>query len=107
MDDAPLTIRILPSKNRCTRKGINFFHDFNYGYRCLTDYKNVPFGNKLIPMPIVEFVYDAPMTQRMLPSENHCILKWAVSFMITMMGYRCITDLRMLPSDVAFGNVLL
>src|SRR4051794_37593578 len=69
---ASVTLRMLPSENRCTRKVIGFVHDFKIGYGCITDSKNVACGNELLWMPIVDFMYDAPMTLRMLPSENRC-----------------------------------
>src|ERR1041385_7907774 len=41
---APMTLRMLPSEIRRTRKLFGFVHDFNDGYRCITDPKNVAFG---------------------------------------------------------------
>src|ERR1041384_5849500 len=78
--DAPLTLRMLPSENRCTRTVIDFAHDFNNGYRWITDPKKcclrmLPLEIRCFRCPIDDSVYIAPMTLRMLPSENRCTRK--------------------------------
>src|ERR1041385_7222982 len=105
--DAPMTLRMLPSENRCTPNVIDFVHDFNNGYRWITDPKNVAFGCYLwkfvkFRCPIDDSMYIAPMTLRMLPSEIRCNRK-VIGFVHDFNdGYQCITD----PKNVAFGCLL-
>src|SRR4051812_48407435 len=56
--------------------------------------------------PIVYFVYDAPMTLRILSSENRCTRK-VIGFVHSTMGIDASPTLKILPSDVAYGNALL
>src|SRR4051812_6500314 len=72
---APLTLRMLPSENRCRRKVIGFVHDLNDGYRCITDSKNVACGNELLPMPNCLFRVRYTGDPKMLTSENCCTRK--------------------------------
>ena len=52
--------------------------------------------------PMVDFLYDAPVNLRMLPSENHCTHK-VIGFVHDFKDwYRCITDSK----NIAFGSSL-